>query len=336
VRAGVPQARHLHALLPRGLHIIEVFFPGLNDEMQAAGAVPLDTGADVAWLTPQGWGVKVKAGLLALSSSRDLLEYVIRQTVLQLASVELRQATQVTALLRDGDRIVGVGTRARAHSALTNSDNLAGDLIVVTSGRQNALPNWLSDAGIEEPRSTVINAHIGYASRPYRRSPHQQFPWRGLVLQSAPPSVARGGLMFAIEGNRWQVTLIGGDRDYPPSDEYGFLEFARSLRSPELYEAIRHAEPLTPIHAYRATENRLHHLERIKNWPGGLVVMGDAACASNPVYGQGMTTAAIQAAALSRLLTEESCASNAGKTMREEVARIVRSPWASSTGADLR
>jgi len=80
-RAGVPQSYHLHALLPRGLQIIEAFFPGLSVEMQIAGATAFDVGKDIAWLTPQGWGVQTKAGLPGLSSTRSLLEYTIRRRV---------------------------------------------------------------------------------------------------------------------------------------------------------------------------------------------------------------------------------------------------------------
>src|SRR4029453_7659071 len=95
----------------------------------------------------------------------------------------------------------------------------------------------------------------------------------------------RGGVFLPIEGGLWHVTLGGGDRQYPPCDDAGFLEFARGLRSPVLYDAIRGAEPCSPVYATRSTENRLRHFESIR-MPDGFVVSGDAACAFNPVYGQ--------------------------------------------------
>jgi len=90
-RAGVPQGYHLHALLPRGLQMIEAFFPGLSVEMQIAGATAFDVGNDIAWLTPQGWGVQTNAGLPGLSSTRSLLEYTIRRSVEALVNVYIRQ-----------------------------------------------------------------------------------------------------------------------------------------------------------------------------------------------------------------------------------------------------
>jgi hypothetical protein len=142
--------------------------------------------------------------------------------------------------------------------------------------------------------------------------------------------------MFPVESDRWLVTLIGADRDYPPNDDLGFLQYAKSLRNPGLYEAIRDAEPVTSIRAYRATENRQHHLHLLKNWPEGLIVMGDAACAFNPVYGQGMSTAAIEAAKLHSLLCDNRATSDFGRTFQQELARIIRSPWTLATSADLR
>ena len=336
-RAGVPQSRHLHAMLPRGLQIIEAYFPGLSRQMQVAGAVPMDTGADIPWLTPQGWGMKVRSGLVALSSTRDFLECHIRRRVKELGNVEFCPGTEVTGLLRaESGRIIGVRTRGRNGFRVFDERALKSDLVVIASGRQSTVAKWFSDVSLEVPPTSVIDAHIGYASRIYRRSRHYNFLWQALILQPAPPGVTRGGLIFAVEDDQWQVTLLGGDRDYPPTDESAFLEFARSLRSPELYDAIRDLKPLTPISGYRSTENRRYYFERVKEWPEGLIVTGDAACAFNPVYGQGMTAAALEAAALSRLLMEYSGEGGLGRAFQAQLADIVKSPWTLATSADLR
>ena len=335
-RAGIPQGYHLHALLPRGLQVLEAFFPGLSVEMQDAGAIPMDTGADIAWLTPQGWGVQTNAGLQGLSSTRNLLEYTIRRRVEALANVCICHSTEVTGLLRaPTGEITGVRTWKRAGMVEPEEEQFV-DLVVIASGRQNTIQQWFAEVWLERPKTTVIDAHIGYASRFYRRKADERGDWQALILQSAPPHGIRGGIMFPMEGDQWLVTLSGGDGDYPPTDDEGFLEFARSLRSLDLYHAIRDAEPLSSIRGFRSTENRQQHFEHIKNWPAGLLVMGDAACAFNPIYGQGMSTASLEAAALSRLLTEAADPTRIGRTFQREVARILRSPWTLATSSDLR
>jgi hypothetical protein len=142
--------------------------------------------------------------------------------------------------------------------------------------------------------------------------------------------------MFPIEGDRWLVTLMGADRDYPPNDEAGFLEYAKSLRDRRLYNAVRNAERLTPIYTYRATENRQLHFHLLDDWPEGLIVVGDAVCAFNPVYAQGMSTAAIEAARLHRLLCDSGATPELGRVFQQEIARIVQSPWILATSSDSR
>ena len=336
-RPGVPQSRHIHALLPRGLQIVERLFPGLRQELQGYGAVPLDIGNDVAWLTPQGWGIQFESGIEALSFTRDLLDHTIRKRLSTITNVRIVDGCEVAGLLREPDRITGV--RARHRSPLLTEkreEEMRSDLTVIAAGRHHAIANWFGEVGLERPQVTTINAHIGYASRICHSAKNTKFAWKAMIHQAAPPDSHRSGLVFPIEGDRWLVTLIGADRDYPPADEAGFLEFARNLRSPLLYEAIRDAEPITPIRCYRATENRQQHFDQIGDWPAELLVTGDAACAFNPVYGQGMTTAALEAELLSKLLRETRSARKLALSFQRKLVGITRGPWTLATSADLR
>jgi 2-polyprenyl-6-methoxyphenol hydroxylase-like FAD-dependent oxidoreductase len=67
---------------------------------------------------------------------------------------------------------------------------------------------------------------------------------------------------------------------------------------------------LTPIAGYRTTQNRLRHYDEVNPWPKGLIVLGDAVCAFNPVYAQGMTTAALAVDTLDRTLTDSATRSS--------------------------
>jgi hypothetical protein len=133
------------------------------------------------------------------------------------------------------------------------------------------------------------------------------------------------------------VSLLGGDGDYPPTDDAGFLEFARSLRSPALYEALVAAEPLTPVVSHRGTENRLRHYDRLAGFPDGVVAVGDAVCAFNPVYGQGMSAAALGAEVLDLWLREEAHRGpGGGRVFQRRLARATAPAWQMATGADYR
>jgi 2-polyprenyl-6-methoxyphenol hydroxylase-like FAD-dependent oxidoreductase len=219
---------------------------------------------------------------------------------------------------------------------------LDADLIVDATGRASRAPRWLKDLGYEPPQETTVNAHIGYASRLYRIPENFDGDWLAAYVQGAPPERKRGGILFTVEGNRWLVTLIGGGHDYPPSDEHGFLEFAESLPVPIIADAIRAAEPLAPIRTHRATENRLRHFERAKELPENFLVLGDAACAFNPVYGQGMTIAALGALTLQECLREQqklyanpSCR-GLSRRFQRRLAKVNKAPWLLATGEDYR
>jgi 2-polyprenyl-6-methoxyphenol hydroxylase-like FAD-dependent oxidoreductase len=338
-RKGLPQGRHAHALLERGREVLERFLPGLTEEMVRAGAVPLDFTRDVAWLSPVGWYVRFPGDLRLLASSRDLLDQVVRGRVAALPNIHIRQGADVTGLIRGPEAANIGGVRVRSRAVEDGADDygaiLAADLVVVADGRHSRLPEWLTALGWEPPDETVVNSYQGYASRYYRPTAGFAPDWKALYVQQAPPGDPCGGLVFPVEGGRWLVSLVGGDGHYPPTDEAGFLAFARGLRNPALHEAIASAEPLSPIAGQRATENRLRHYDCLKPFPDGVVALGDAVRAFNPVYGQGMSAAAVGAEVLDGWLRENGhCTPGRGRDFQRRLAQATAAAWQISTGAD--
>jgi 2-polyprenyl-6-methoxyphenol hydroxylase-like FAD-dependent oxidoreductase len=340
-RKGLPQGRHVHVLLGRGREVLEKLLPGLTDELVQAGAELMDVTRDVEWLGPYGRYVRFPGDLVMLASSRDLIDWGVRGRVAMLPNARIRQGVDVTGLIHGpggGARVAGVRLRGRPPGleADRRGAELAADLVVVADGRNSRLPDWLTALGYEPPQETVINSFQGYASRLYRPDASVKADWKALYIQQAPPDDPRGGLVSAVEGGLWLVSLVGGDGDYPPVDEAGFLDFARSLRSPALYEVIARAEPLSPITGQRATENRLRHYDCLGVFPEGVVAVGDAACAFNPVYGQGMTAAALGAEVLDRWLQGGSShvSPGRGRIFQHELVRETAAAWQFSTGAD--
>ncbi len=336
-RAGVPQFRHAHVLLGQGLAILERLFPGITAELRTAGAEPVEWPRDVLWLTSAGWSRRFRSDRTLLCASRELIEYAVRRRVLALPNVVVRQRSEAVSLLADGGSAAGL--RLRDRETATESE-LQANLVVDASGRDSHATAWLEELGFGQTTESRIDPLLGYASRVYAPPAGHAADWKLMLLQ---PDVTcgRGGLLLPIEGGRWIVTLAGLGRDYPPTDDEGFLAFARSLRSPSLYEAIKDATPLTPIHGYRRTENQRRYFERLPRWPEGFIVLGDAACAFNPVYGQGMTVAAVEALLLARKLSEQRRRPDGNltgfaKRFQSLVAQKDADVWLLATSEDLR
>jgi len=342
-RAGVPQSRHVHQLLARGRAILEQLFPGIARELLAAGAPAIDWPADLVWLTPNGWGLRYRAGIETIGCSRELLEWTIRRRLIASPKIAWFDGWEVDGLLANerAAEVTGVRLRQRGHHARpAPRTELCASLIVDASGRDSHLAQWLTMLGYAMPPETIIDAAVGYASRVYRR-PAGFDDWKMLVFQRRLPDRPRGAVILPLEGERWLVTLSGTAPGYPPTDEAAFLEFARSLPHPLVYEALRTAEPLSSISGYRRTENRRRHFERLAAWPERLIVLGDAACAFNPVYGQGMTVAAQSALLLGEVLEENGLVegrSRAGVAQRfhRRLAKLTATPWMMAIGEDRR
>jgi 2-polyprenyl-6-methoxyphenol hydroxylase-like FAD-dependent oxidoreductase len=286
---------------------------------------------DVLWLGAAGWGMRFEEGLTLLSCRRELLEWRVRQRVLGSPRLRVLEAHEVTDLrpTADGLAIRGVGVRARPGGT---SQVLDARLVVDASGRDSRAPAWLQTVGYAAPRQTVVNARLGYASRQYAPPAGFRADWRALLLQSRAPSSVRAGALFPIDGERWLVTLAGRGADQPATDDEGFLAFAASLRSPILYQAIRGARPLTPVAGYRRTENQLRHYAELRRWPERFVVLGDAVCAFNPIYGQGMTVAAESAVLLQAWLRHPRPA----QRFQRRLQKLIETPWLLATGEDFR
>ncbi len=335
-RAGVPQGNQSHALLVRGRMIIESMLPGISDELKAAGALEIDHGTEVMALFKTGWAPRIKSGVMALCLSRPLLETAIRRRVLANPRISIRENCEVTGLLtRDDNKVVtGVYLRPRDGSQPTS---LPADLVVDASGRSTRVPEWLEALGYGRPEEEAINAFPGYATRWYEIPENFQSDWTSMLLQPQAPNFKRGGILIPIEGNRWTVTLWGMSEEYPPTDEDAYLEYARSLKTPALYQAIKDAKPISPIYGYRRLENRMNHYERMKAWPEGLMAMGDSYAAFNPTYAQGMTVAAMSAETLAKVLQKANGqTSGIGQRFQKELGKTVAGPWQFTISEDLR
>ncbi len=331
-RPGVPQGRHGHGLLASGLRGLERLFPHLEDDLIAAGAVGGDVIGNVRWFQHGYYKARFDSGLRGFLMSRALLEGAVRSRVRQLRNVRIVDTCHVLGVVGDaaGTRIVGV----RTQPGLAERFHLA-DLIVDASGRASRAPTCLSEIGYETPDVERIDIDLTYATRQFTRTQGDLDGDSAAIIAATPPDGKRLGFILAIEQNRWMVTLGGVLGERPPADQDGYREFALSLERPDIYNVIRHAAPLTDIVSLRFPASRRYRYDKLRRFPEGYLVLGDALCSFNPVYGQGMSVAALEALHLESCLAEPAGVHQLWKRMFRRTAGVIDRAWRLAAGSDL-
>ena len=329
-RRGVPQARHLHSLAARGSEILEHLFPGFDAELAAAGCPLLDQASDAVTVLAAGRLPRFRSGITMRAASRALVERRIRARLEGDPKIDFLPGREVVGLVPGPEGVSGVRTRSRVDGA---SEELSADLVVDASGAGSRAPRWLEEIGHEAPGETVVDARLGYATRWYRVPEDFSGDWTGVAVLPGWPETTRGGTLRRVEGDLWTAVLIGTGGDYPPTDPQEFEAFAASLHSPAIHDAIRDAEPASPVYGYRRTANRLRHYERTR-MPGNFLVAGDAACVLNPSYGQGMTAAAFSAMALRDCLGGGR--TNPSGRFQRRQRKAVAPCWTATTNSDAQ
>jgi hypothetical protein len=244
-RKGQPQARHLHALLGNGSQLLERFFPGLLDELSAGGAVVTDAGETMRWYCLGGYRARLTYGSKTVLASRTFLEWRIRQRVASLPAVSFRDGCAVEGLAASPDRARITGVYLRPPGG--EPELLQADLVIDASGRGAAAPRWLETLGYQAPPEQSVRVNVGYATQTLRRDPDDPVGNFWHFITPEAPAERRVGAVLPVDGERWIVTLGGWFGDHPPTDEAGFLSFARSLPAPDVADLIARCEPLDAI-----------------------------------------------------------------------------------------
>jgi 2-polyprenyl-6-methoxyphenol hydroxylase-like FAD-dependent oxidoreductase len=343
-RRGVPQGRHVHGLLASGLRAIEELLPGSRDEVAAAGVPVGDMSRNVR-LCPNGRRMRqTDIGLLGLAPSRPFLENYVRSRVAALPNVELRSGTDIVGLTATPDAGRITGARVQSHRPSRgdgDGDGTGGgggrvevidaDLVVDATGRGSRTPRWLTELGYERPTEERLDVNLTYTTRTYR-IPTDALDGDIVILIGPTVQRPRGGVIQIAEQDRAIVTLFGILGDHAPTDDEGFLAFAKTLPLPDLYEALQDAEPLDQPVLIRFPASVRHRYDKLRRFPAGLLVIGDAACSFNPMYGQGMSVAAVEA-----LLLRDHIAAGGPRWRRffATIRPVVDVPWRISVGGDL-
>lgn len=326
-RKGVPQGQHAHALLPSGREILEKLFLGLTEQLVNQGA-PAGRGR---FFSGGGYFCPIPDAPPSLYVSRPCLETAVRARLVALPNVHILENCDALGLAMSEDRQRVIGLRLIRRHPGSAEEILAADLVVDASGRGSRTPAWLEAWGYAPPEVELVEVKMGYATRFYRRQPDQLNG--DLMVNVAPtPHNKRACGMMAQEGERWIVTLAGYFGDYPPTDEPGFLEFAKSLPVPDVYEVIRSAPPLSDPVPFKFPANQRRYYEKLARFPEGLLVIGDAMCSFTPIYGQGMSVAAAEALALRDCLAGGS--EQLAQRYFKQASKTVDIAWSIAAGND--
>jgi 2-polyprenyl-6-methoxyphenol hydroxylase-like FAD-dependent oxidoreductase len=330
-RPGAPQAVQLHVLLDMGRIQLERWLPGISAQFVADGAVLSDSTAFHEYL--DGRRKVPVPGQELISATRPFFEARIRSRVLELENVTLLRG-RADGLTFRGNRVDGAWYRP---TGSTERQRLAADLVVDATGRASRLTAWLEQAGWPVPRLERMPIDLGYATGFFRRG--SELPGVGVVasLPSTPGTgepLLDGYAMARIEGDRWMV-MIGAYTDRRPTKDAGeFLTRLRRSSAPPFRE-VAQCELVSDVTVHRVPDSRRRDFTGLARFPGGLVAVGDSVAAFNPIYGQGMSSAALHASCLSAHLRSGASPTAPAWGYFRRVRTVVDAAWELSTLGDL-
>ncbi|MEU8122597.1 FAD-dependent oxidoreductase [Spirillospora sp. NPDC049024] len=328
-RRGVPQGRHVHGLLARGQQILEELFPGFTERAVAAGIPTGDLG-ELRWFFNGKRLRPAATGCICVSTDRPVLEAHVRDGVQERPNVRFMEEYDILGptATADGRRVTGV----RVQHGDAEPEVVEADLVVDATGRGSRTPAWLEEMGHARPREERIKIDLSYTTRHYRLPDESILNGDLSINPVSTPATPRGAFFSRVGHGRSIVSLTGVLGDSAPTDDEGFDAWLRSLPVPDVHDAVKDAEPLDEPVAFRYPASVRRRYEELESFPDRFIVLGDAACSFNPVYGQGMTVAALEALTLRSHLER---GIPEPLPFLKDIAGVIEAPWQISAGGDL-
>jgi 2-polyprenyl-6-methoxyphenol hydroxylase-like FAD-dependent oxidoreductase len=336
-RRGVPQGKQIHVIQARGTQILDELFPNFVDELRAGGVTSWDDG-DLSKLYISVAGHQmVRSGKVPSSqsmsiafASRPFLEWHVRRRVRAIPNVRFLEGHDVVGLAAtpDRERVTGARVVNRETNCLIT---LSADLVVDATGRGSRAPNFLEELGYGRPREDELTVQLAYACQPLRLAPGAVE--EHMIALFPAPGRPKMFALFGYEHDTWMFSVGAVAGLQPPSQRADMLRFAADFAPTHALQAIRTGEPLGDVAHHRVPSNRWRRYDKLRRTPDGLLVFGDAVCSFNPIYGQGMTIAAIEATVLRDCLHRGQRA--LPRRFFRASAKKIRVAWQTAVGSDL-
>jgi 2-polyprenyl-6-methoxyphenol hydroxylase-like FAD-dependent oxidoreductase len=335
-RRGVPQGRHFHVLWSRGAEELARLFPGIHDDLIATGAEICDDG-DLSRVSIRLAGHELsRAGKFSDPSSvklhllsRPLLESHVRQRVSAIDNVEILDGHDfVDPIAPNSHLVTGANIVHRDSGA---KRELNADLLVDAMGRSARTPAFLDALGCGRPVAERSKTNANYTSL-LMRIPEGIIKER-MTFVVPEPKKPTGGAFSVYEHDTWIFTLTRLADNEPPNDLTGMIRMATQFAPPALLRALKRGEPIGEISVFRYPGAIWRRYDQMDRFPAGFLVFGDAICSTNPIYGQGMTVAALEATALRDCLADGN--GDLSRRFFAATAAHIGPMWASNQFNDL-
>jgi 2-polyprenyl-6-methoxyphenol hydroxylase-like FAD-dependent oxidoreductase len=335
-RRGVPQGRHVHALLRRGGQIIDELFPDFLSELVAAGAPVLDDGDfSKIWVSVGGHQlvrvgkVRDQQAMAVYTPSRPFLECHVRRRLGAIPNVTILGGLDAAEMTSTADRNRVTGVRVVNRDG-GDEQELTADLVVDAMGRGAHTPAFLESLGYGRPVEDHVVMRTCYASQPLQIPPGTV---EQMVLIGAAPGRPTGMFLLGYENDTWMFTVFGMVGHEPPGDLAGMLSFAQEYGPAHVLAALRAAEPIGEVTRHRMPSSQWRRYDKMRRFPDGLLVCGDAICSFDPIYGQGMTVSALDAVALRDCLRRGR--HDLARRYFHAAAKSIGVAWRMGAGSDL-
>jgi 2-polyprenyl-6-methoxyphenol hydroxylase-like FAD-dependent oxidoreductase len=306
-RRGVSQGRHLHMMLSGGIPYLVKLFPGVIDDLRDAGAIVLEHPDDPTLFHlsvgdrafSESGRFTRSADMTVVLASRPLLEGVVRRRVREIANITVLDGHDATESVLASGRVSAI----RVVNRETCSETLlAADLVVDATGRAARTPAFLEAHGFQRPTERRHPIDLSYSSQFFRLPPGRLT--RKAVIDVPTLEKPSGAGLLAYEDETAIVTVIGYAGYKTPTELAGFMAAAADCLPPDISAVLHASEPIGDISVQHYPVSVWRRYDKLKRFPPGYLVIGDAVCSFNPVFGQGMTSAAVQASVLHRSLSD--------------------------------